>query len=149
MLVGVQWSPRAGETAALGAVGLGLALATVAVDSAGRLLVGVAALVLLGVAAHDALLRPRLTVDEHGVVVRRLSGRARLPWQRLRVEVRTTRRFGLTSRALELDTAAGIDDPGVLVLLSRRDLGTDPEEVAGQLRRLDPAGGPGAERPPG
>lgn len=137
----MQWSPRAGETAALGAVGLGLALATVALDSAGRLLVGIAALLFLGVAAHDALLRPRLVADEHGVVVRRLGGRARLPWPRLRVVVRTTRRFGLTGRALELDTAAGIDDPGVLVLLSRRDLGADPEEVAGQLRRLDPAAG--------
>jgi hypothetical protein len=26
----------------------------------------------------------------------------------------------------------------VLVVLGRRDLGADPEEVAGQLRRLDP-----------
>src|SRR3954463_15632035 len=38
----VQWSPRPAETAALAAIGLGLALATVLVDSAGRLLVGAA-----------------------------------------------------------------------------------------------------------
>jgi hypothetical protein len=134
----VQWSPRTGETAALGAVGLGLALAAVAVDAAGRLLVGAAALLFLALAARDALLRPRLTADELGVVVRRLGGRTRLPWRQLQVAVRTTRRLGLTSRSLELDTAAGPDDAGVLVLLGRRELGADPEEVAGQLRRLAP-----------
>jgi Bacterial PH domain len=111
------------------------------VDAAGRLLVGAAALLFLALAAHDALLRPRLVADDGGVVVRRLGGSARLAWPQLRVGVRTTRRFGLTSRSLELDTAAGTDDPGVLVLLSRRDLGADPDEVAGQLRRLDPAAG--------
>lgn len=132
----VRWSPRAGETAALAAVGLGLALASVAVDAAGRLLVGAAALLFLGLAARDGLLRPRLTADENGVVVRRLGGKATLPWLQLRVAVRTTRRFGVSSRSLELDTTAGPDDTGVLVLLGRRDLGADPEQVAGQLRRL-------------
>jgi hypothetical protein len=103
--------------------------------------VGAAAVAFLALAAHDALLRPRLSADDRGVAVRRLGGTAELPWPRLRVGVRTTRRFGVTSRSLELDTAAGVDDPGVLVLLGRRDLGADPEEVAGQLRRLHPAGG--------
>ena len=136
----MQWSPRAGETAAAGAVGLGLALAAVAVDAAGRLLVGAAALLFLGLAARDALLRPRLSADDRGVVVRRLGGTARLPWAHLRVAVRTTRRWGMSSRSLELDTAAGPDDAGVLVLLGRRDLGADPEAVAGELRRLHPTG---------
>jgi hypothetical protein len=135
----VQWSPRVGETVAVAVVGLGLALAAVALDAAGRLLVGLAALLFLGLAAHDGLLRPRLRADEGGVVVRRLSGRTRLPWPQLRVAVRTTRRLGLTGRSLELDTAGGPEDAGVLVVLGRRDLGADPEEVAGQLRRLDPA----------
>jgi hypothetical protein len=141
MLGRVQWSPRAGETAALGAVGLGLALAAVAVDAAGRVLVGAAALLFLALAAHDALLRPRLAADDRGVAVRRLGGTARLAWPQLRVAVRTTRRFGLVSRALELDTAAGVDDAGVLVLLGRRDLGVDPAAVAEQLGRLRPGGG--------
>jgi hypothetical protein len=44
----------------------------------------------------------------------------------------------VTSRALELDTAAEPDDEGVLVLLGRRDLGADPEDVARALRALDP-----------
>jgi hypothetical protein len=132
----VQWSPRAGETAALGAIGLGLALAVLAVDAAGRLLVGAAALLVLGLAARDVLLRPRLTAGPTGVVVRTLGGRAELAWPGLRVRVRTTRRFGVRNRVLELDTAAGPDDDGLLVLLGRRDLGSDPDEVATALRSL-------------
>jgi hypothetical protein len=56
------------------------------------------------------------------------------------LHVRETRRFGVRSRTLELDTAAGPDDDGVLVVLGRRDLGADPEEVARALRALDPTG---------
>ena len=56
----------------------------------------------------------------------------------LRVRVRETRRLGVRSRTLELDTAAGPDDDGVLVVLGRRDLGADPEEVARALRAAGP-----------
>lgn len=134
----MQWSPRIAETAALGAIGLGLALAVLAVDTAGRLLVGAAALFVLLLAARDLLLRPRLAVGPDGVVVRTLGGRSELTWPGLRVQVRTTKRFGISNRVLELDTANGPDDDGVLVLLGRRDLGADPEEVARALRGLDP-----------
>lgn len=136
--MGVQWSPRIGETVALGVVGLGLALAVLAVDTAGRLLVGAAALLVLALAARDLMLRPRLAAGPDGVVVRTLGRRSELPWPALRVQVRATRRFGVTNRVLELDTARGPDDDGVLVLLGRRDLGADPEEVARALRALDP-----------
>jgi hypothetical protein len=136
----VQWSPRPGETAALAAIGLGLALGVLVVDAAGRLLLGAAALLLLGLATRDAVLRPRLSAGAAGVVVRTLSGAQRLPWPALRVRVRTTRRWGVRSRVLELDTATGPDDPGVLVLLGRRELGTDPAEVARALAGLAPAG---------
>jgi hypothetical protein len=54
------------------------------------------------------------------------------------VRVRVNRRLGVRSRVLELDTAAGPDDEGVLVVLGRRDLGADPDEVARALRVLDP-----------
>jgi hypothetical protein len=54
------------------------------------------------------------------------------------VKVRETRRLGLRGRTLELDTAAGPDDGGVLVVLGRRDLGADPERVARELQELDP-----------
>jgi hypothetical protein len=134
----VQWSPRVGETVALSAIGLGLALAVFAVDTAGRLLIGAAALLVLGLAARDLLLRPRLAAGPAGVVVRNLGGRAELAWPQLRVDVRTTRRFGVSNRVLELDTAAGPDDDGMLVLLGRRELGADPEDVARALRDLAP-----------
>jgi hypothetical protein len=130
----VQWSPRAGETAALGAIGLGLALAVVALDTAGRLLLGAAALLVLGLAARDLLLRPRLSAGPAGVVVRTVGGRTEVAWPDLRIHVRRTRRFGVSNRVLELDTASGPDDTGLLVLLGRRDLGADPEEVARALR---------------
>jgi hypothetical protein len=136
----VHWSPRAAETAALAAVGLGLALAVPLVDPVGRVLVGAAALLVLLLAARDALLRPRLSAGPDGVDVRTLAGRRHLPWPGLRVRVRNTRRWGLRGRTLELDTAAGPDDDGVLVLLGRRDLGADPEDVARELRGLDPTG---------
>jgi hypothetical protein len=132
----VQWSPRAAETIALAVIGLGLALAVPLVDPVGRFLVGAAAVLVLGLAVRDALLRPRLSAGPDGVVVRTISGRRHLPWYGLRVQVRATRRWGVRGRTLELDTAAGPDDDGVLVLLGRRDLGADPDEVARTLRNL-------------
>jgi len=135
----VQWSPRAGETAALAVVGAGLAVSLVFLDAAGRVLVGVGAVLLLGLAARDLLARPRLSAGPDGVDVRTLTGRRHLPWSGLRVRVRETRRLGVRGRTLELDTARGTDDPGVLVVLARRDLGADPEEVARFLQGLDPA----------
>ena len=134
----MQWSPRGGETAALAAVAIGLALSVVLLDAAGRVLVGTAAVLLLLVVAHDLRTRPRLRAGPDGVDVRTWTGRRHLPWPLLRVRVRVTRRLGISSRTLELDTAAGPDDDGVLVVLGRRDLGADPEVVARTLRELDP-----------
>ena len=136
----MQWSPRAGETAALVAVALGLALALVVLDAPGRVLVGAGALLLLGLALRDLVVRPRLTAGPGGVDVRTWTRRRHLPWSGLRVRVRESRRLGVRSRTLELDTAAGPDDDGVLVVLGRRDLGADPEQVARELRALDPTG---------
>jgi Bacterial PH domain len=137
----VQWSPRAGETVALVVLGLGLGLAVVFLDAAGRVLVGAGALLVLGLAVRDVLTRPRLAAGPDGVDVRGLTGGVHLPWARLRVHVRETRRLGMRSRTLELDTATGPDDDGHLVVLGRRDLGTDPDDVARALRALDPTAG--------
>jgi hypothetical protein len=137
----VQWSPRSGETVALAAVGLGLALSVVVLDAAGRVLVGAGAVLVLVLAARDLLARPRLAAGPDGVDVRTLTGHRHLPWSDLRVNVRETRRLGVRGRTLELDTARGTDDPGVLIVLARRDLGADPEEVARGLRALDPTRG--------
>ena len=143
----MEWSPRGGATAALAVLGGALASAALLVDPVGRVLVGTAAALLLLLAVRDVLLRPRLSAGPLGVVVRTLGGRRQLPWSLLRVRVRTARRFGVRSRTLELDTAASPDDPddpGVLVLLGRRDLGSDPEEVARRLRELAASSGPGS-----
>jgi hypothetical protein len=134
----VQWTARPGETVALAALGAVLGLATLLLDPVGRVLVGGAAVLLLALAARDRLLRPRLSAGVDGLAVRTLTGTVRLPWPRLRVRVRETRRWGLRSRVLELDTAAAPDEDGELVLLGRRDLGADPGEVAQALRDLDP-----------
>ncbi|HEX2072432.1 MAG TPA: PH domain-containing protein [Geodermatophilus sp.] len=134
----MEWSPPPGETAALTVLGAGLGTAVLFLDPLGRLLVGAAALLLLALAARDRFLRPRLSAGPSGVVVRTLGGRIALPWPGLRVAVRESRRWGVRSRVLELDTASGPDDPGVLVLLGRRDLGADPGDVARALRALDP-----------
>jgi hypothetical protein len=134
----VEWSTRAAETVALVVAGVVLAVVAALLDPLGRVLVGAAAVLLLLLALRDRVLRPRLATDPDGLLVRRLSGTVELPWALLRVQVRETRRWGVRSRLLELDTATGPDDDGVLVLLGRRDLGTDPEVVARALRDLAP-----------
>lgn len=126
----MHWSPRVGETAATAAAGLGLALATLAVDPVGRVLVGGAALLLLGLAARDALLRPRLRTDATGVTTRALTGGTTIPWALLQVQVRTRRRWGVQSTTLELEDRS---DDAVLVVLGRRELGADPGVVAEAL----------------
>jgi hypothetical protein len=136
----VTWTTRTIETAAAAGLGAVLVVALAVVDDApGRLLLGVAAGLVLALAARDLLQRPRLAAGPDGVRVRRLVGGLHLPWARLRVQVRETRRLGMRTVTLELDTAAGPeDDDGVLVVLGRRDLGADPAEVARRLHELDP-----------
>ena len=123
----MQWSTRSGETAGTVVVAAVLAGAALLADPVGRLLVGAAAAVLVAVAARDLLLRPRLATDGTGVTVRSLTGRTTIPWPALRVRVRVTRRLGVLSRTLELEDAL---DDAVLLVLGRRDLGTDPDAVA-------------------
>ena len=135
----MQWSARTAETVVLGTGGALLVLAALTLDAGGRVLVGAAGALLLALALRDVVLRPRLSADPGGVVVRSLAGSTRLPWAGLRVRLRTSRRLGMRSRLLELDTAAGPDDDGTLVLLGRRDLGTDPAAVAQALEALRPA----------
>jgi hypothetical protein len=160
----VEWSPRSGETVVLATLGVVLGLVTLLLDPLGRVLVGTAAVLLLALAARDRLLRPRLAARPAGVAVRRLTGTTELPWARLQVRVRDSRRWGLRSRLLELDTAAEPDDDGrprpearrepasgeedgVLVLLGRRDLGADPGEVARVLHALRPGSAPSRGSP--
>lgn len=135
----MEWSARPAVVAAPGGAGLVLGGAALLLEPVGRVLVGAAALLLLVLAARAALLRPRLSVSGTGVVVRELAGRRELPWGALRVRVRETRRWGLRSRLLELDTARGPDDAGELVLLGGWELGEDPGDVARSLEAARPA----------
>jgi hypothetical protein len=137
----VTWTTRTAETALSAVAGVALAVGASAVaDPPGRVLLAVAAAVLLAQAARDLLQRPRLSAGPDGVRVRRLRGGVHLPWHRVHVDVRETRRLALRTVTLELDTATGPDDDGVLVVLGRRDLGADPAAVARRLRELDPTG---------
>ncbi|KGH48645.1 MULTISPECIES: PH domain-containing protein [Modestobacter] len=126
----MHWSPRIGEAVAMAAAGVALALATLLVDPVGRVLVGGGAVLLLGLAARDLLLRPRLRADAHGVTVRAISGGTTIAWPALRARVRTSRRWGLRARTLELED---VTDDAVLVVLGRRELGQDPDAVARDL----------------
>jgi hypothetical protein len=134
----VQWSPRRAETAALAAVAVVMAAALLVLDAPGRMLAGTAVVLLLAVVAHDLFARPRLRAGPDGVDVRTWTGRRHFPWPLLRVQVRVMRRLGIRGRTLELDIVGGPDDDGALVVLGRRDLGAEPEEVARALRALDP-----------
>jgi hypothetical protein len=113
-------------------VALGLALATA--PAPGRLLAAVAAIVLAGYVASDLLFSPRIVASADGVVINSPLLRARLSWaevEDVRADVR--QRLGLRSTTLEIDAGA------TLAVLSRRAIGSDPEEAARLI---------GAFRPP-
>ena len=133
----MQWSTRLGETVGAVVVAAVLGAAALVVDPVGAVLVGGAALLLLAVAVRDVVRAPRLAADEAGVVVRTTAGTTTVPWARLRTRVRTTRRLGMRTTTLELEDTA---EDTVLLVLGRRDLGTDPERVGAELLRLRPAG---------
>ncbi len=110
--------------------GLIMAAVGFTVDPTGRWLVWAAALLLFGIAAMDWVVRPRLAADESGVSLRSLTGRTSAPWSRVEVRLRRHQRFGRSVATLELD----VDEE--LIILGRRELGTDPEAVVAQLIAL-------------
>lgn len=126
----MHWSTRPLETAVAGVLALALGLAVLTLDLPGQLLVGAAALLMVGIAVRDVLLAPRLQVDVDRAAVRGLGGTTVIPLARLRARVRTGRRWGMRSTTLELEDDA---DETVLVVLTRRDLGADPEQVGAVL----------------
>ncbi|MEV0082470.1 PH domain-containing protein [Saccharopolyspora sp. NPDC050642] len=126
-----QWSTPTGLVscgwALAAAAALWWLLAEEAVD---RLFIGVLVLALAAVSAHGSICRPRLRADAEGITVRTLLGRRHWPWPAVTVRVRQDRRLGRTVRTLELDA-----DPQ-LIVLTRLDLGADPQDVADELRGL-------------
>ena len=102
-------------------------------DRAGRLLFAAAALLLAAYAVTDLVFRPRLAVDAAGLRVRGPWAFARLGWDEVdavRADVRM--RHGLRTVALEIDAGDR------LIVLSRRALGADPEQVAELVRAFSP-----------
>ncbi|QIS16982.1 PH domain-containing protein [Nocardia terpenica] len=132
----LAWSTPPGALAAAAVGGVALAGAAVlATDAPSRLLVGLAALALLGLAGLGLRQRPRLTIVPGArprLVVRGLLGPAEYaPEQILRARVVGFRRLGRRVPNLELD----VDHDGHerLLIFGRWDLGTHPEDVLDAL----------------
>ncbi|CAO5234092.1 PH domain-containing protein [Frankia sp. AgKG'84/4] len=102
-------------------------------DAAGRLLVGVLAGGFWALAGRDLVARPALRVDAHGVDLVDGLRRRHLPWAAVigvRAGTLTHNRRAVHLRTLEVET---IDGP---ILLTRRQLGTDPGPVAERVEEL-------------
>jgi hypothetical protein len=104
----------------------------VAQDTAGLVVVAVAAGAVGLHALRDIIAPVRLRADGEGVtVVHGFAGRRRIPWrdvERIRIDER--RRFGMRSALLEIDTGHALH------LFSASELGTPTDDVADALRRL-------------
>ncbi|MEU7480217.1 PH domain-containing protein [Lentzea sp. NPDC042327] len=128
-----SWSTPAPLVAAAWVSAALLAFATViTTENAGRLLVGLATLLVSYLAAFASLARPRLSADANGIAVRGFASTTHLAWHEVKVKLQHTRRLGREQQALELDA----DDR--LVVLTKLDLGADPVEVASVLHALRP-----------
>jgi hypothetical protein len=130
-----SWAPRA-ELVALAWVAAvaAAAFAWFSDDPPGWVLLGTVALVLAYVGLFAAVVRPRLTADQEGVTVRRLTRASRWSWAEVNVRLVRTRRLGREVATLELD-ADNAEVPE-LVVLGRLELGADPADVVDALREL-------------
>lgn len=132
----LSWSPSLLRCAAYAAGGgallvvaavESLAWRAASLDNAGRLLVGLVGLGLVGLAVRDAAGRPALRLTAGGLDYVDGLRRRHLPWAAVlgvRSAALTHNRRLVHVRTLEIET---LDGP---VLLSRRQLGADPEQVA-------------------
>lgn len=129
-----------------GGVLLFIAAFFAASDPAGLVLMGVAALLLLGVGVVALTMRPRLGLTDGGaLIVRTLTGRRMYPRDQIdRIRVIEMRRIGRRAGQLQIDvlrddapTTApdALRDDTRLIVFSRWDLGADVIEVADELRR--------------
>lgn len=131
------WSTPVVAVAAAGALAVAaVVLAVLTPDAAGRLLLSLAAFGLGVAATLGALVRPRLRADADGLQVRRALGVTALTWDELgEASVVRTRRLGRDVPVLEID-GTGVD--GVLLVLTRLDLGAEPDDVLTRLHQLHP-----------
>jgi hypothetical protein len=130
----VRFVPDRRYTALAAGGALGALLAVLlAVDAGGRLLFGLAAVILLVYVVSDLVFSPRLAASAAGVVINSPMTRARLSWddvQEVRADTRI--RHGLRSTTLEIDAGP------VLAVLSRRALGAEPVDVAALVEAFRP-----------
>ncbi len=104
-------------------------------DPAGRLLVGLAGVLLLVLGGYDTVVTPRLIASRAGLIVRTAAGRTEIPWtaiDELRLDERS--RLGLASRTIEIDAGSA------LVVLGRHSLGREPREVYDLVSAFRPPG---------
>jgi len=132
----LQWSTPPLALGAAGVGGVALAAAAMLADDApSRLLVGVAAVLLLALAALGLRQRPRLAIvpgEPPVLVVRGLLGATEYPPERiLQARVVSFRRLGRKTPSLELDIEHNGQDR--LLIFGRWDLGTHPQDVMDAL----------------
>lgn len=131
----MEWSaPKVAVlAAAVFGVALGYAGMVVPTDAAGRVIVAVAAVGLLGLATLGGLRRPRLAVSlDEGrpqLAVRGITGTKRYAQSDIaQIRLTDSRRIGRKTPMLEIDVT---DRSGLerLLVFSRWDLGVHPEDV--------------------
>jgi hypothetical protein len=132
----LRFGPDRRLTALSGTLALiALTAAALASDSAGRLLLAGAALILLAYTVTDLVYWPRLTVSADGLLIRTPTTRGLIGWAEIEaVRADSRQRAGLRSVTLEIDAGER------LVVFSRRALGADPAEVAGLISAFQPRG---------
>jgi len=128
----LTWSTPAPALVAVGVGGVALAIAAFfAGDAPSKLIIGVAAVGLLGLAVLGVRQRPRLEVrpgPEPRLIVRSLLGPTEYrPDELIRARIMNYRRLGRRTPMLEIDVRHGEGDR--LLIFGRWDLGTDPENV--------------------
>lgn len=126
-----SWAPRP-ALVAVGCLGALIALAAVFLyaDNLGRVLFGVAAVILAALSAHGMLLRPRLAADASGVRIRTMHGVQEFGWPDAHTVLRSSKRLGRDSKTLEIST----DEQ--LFVFGWVELGADPHDVLDELRAL-------------
>jgi hypothetical protein len=133
-----EWSPPAAGVAACGLIGLLMAIAavTLVTDVAGRILVIIAAAGLLLFATVSWRARPKLAINDGGLVIRGALRAHRIARTDIKlIRITEFRRIARKVRLLEIDTT---DDR--LFVLTRWDLGTDPLDVLDALTAAGLAG---------